>query len=260
MNEWGIPSWQEPVAYGDVKRWTFNRWRWEFYRRRDDLRACFDAHADETYRFNLQKVGFDWAPCAHLRPDEAGFTADIGREDRARFGYSELPNPRIGDQWENRLYFDNDSRLTVVDGSFVGKDGTARTIGKRLAEAGVVLTEPQQRRLRHLLACHWIELGPDGLGLGFSLDRPLEPQLANARGVLRAHYEIRGKPMQRKRHPAKWLGYLRTLDAREAGASWREIAVELLPMREDEAGEQVHARETRARDMWNAADALRFNF
>lgn len=266
MNEWGIPDWRDPAAYGDVKRWTFNRWRWEFYRRRDDLRACFDARADETYRINLQKVGFDWAPVAHLRPDEPGFCAIVDVETRARFGYSGLPNPRIGEQWEDRLNtFENDGTLKTVDGGFSGRDGAADTIGERLKDAGVTLTEAQKRRLRYVLACHLIELGQDEFALGFNLNRPLKPQLANARVVLQWHYEMQGKPMQRRRHPVKWLGYLRALDAREADASWAEIAdlfhaQGLLGRRKDPAGGYCAPPPQAARDMWEAANALRFNF
>lgn len=37
--EWGLPDWRDAASYGEVKEWTFMRWRWEFYRRRDDLRV-----------------------------------------------------------------------------------------------------------------------------------------------------------------------------------------------------------------------------
>ena len=49
MNEWGIPDWRDAQAYGDTSKWTIYRWRWEFYRRRSDLRECFDAHPTLDY-------------------------------------------------------------------------------------------------------------------------------------------------------------------------------------------------------------------
>ena len=66
LNEWGIPNWRDAAAYGDVTDWTLDRWRWEFFRRRPDLRAFFDQWADDTHRRNLRGN-------AGLRPRDAGF-------------------------------------------------------------------------------------------------------------------------------------------------------------------------------------------
>ncbi len=96
-NEWGIPDWREPATYGDVKRWSTNRWRWEFYRRRDDLRDFFDRWAESTAERNLGcNIG--------KKPNEPGFLAFGSDEDASesvrRFGYAGVPNPRIGEQKE----------------------------------------------------------------------------------------------------------------------------------------------------------------
>lgn len=246
MNEWGIPNWRDTLAYGETNRWSFNRWRWEFFRRRADLREYFDARAEETYRLNQQKLGLAWAPNAHLRFDEPGFCVRVDGKAAKCFGYSLLPNPRIGGQLESQLFNinDSDSALTIVDGGI-------QTVGAELASAGVELTKMQALRLSHVLSCHFIKLGPNGVALGFDIEKPLEPQLANARLTLQYDYEKRGFPRQRKRHPAKWFGYLRTLDARADGATWAEIA-EIHP--------NTAQTEQTARDIWQAADALRFNF
>jgi len=45
----GTPDWRDAAAYGDVKRWTLGRWRWEFSRRRHDVRALFDERAEPQY-------------------------------------------------------------------------------------------------------------------------------------------------------------------------------------------------------------------
>ena len=66
-----------------------------------------------------------------------------------------------------------------------------------------------------------------------------------------AQWVLRVTVHGRRRHPTKWLGYLHALDAREAGATWQEISA-LYP--------QTNQTEQTARDTWEAARALCFNF
>lgn len=91
--------------------------------------------------------------------------------------------------------------------------------------------------------------------LGFDLSQPIEPQLAIARHVLQvSQMQMRGQlvPREKKRrHPAKWFGYLRTLDARAAGATWSQIAL-IHP--------STAQTEQTARDIWEQAVELCFNF
>lgn len=108
MNEWGIPDWSNPQAYGDTSGWSVMRWRWEFYRRRDDLRAYFDANAERTFQRHCEAYGAlpdgsnatfpDGTKGRVLRPDEPGFVADCDEEAAQLFGYGGIPNPRISDQ------------------------------------------------------------------------------------------------------------------------------------------------------------------
>jgi hypothetical protein len=79
---------------------------------------------------------------------------------------------------------------------------------------------------------------------------PLDEQLSAAR--LKLHEwqkEFLGGVVKKKRHVSKWLSYLRTLDAKASGASWSEIA----SIHRDTA-----ATPQTARDIWKAADRLRF--
>jgi hypothetical protein len=253
MNDWGIPDWRDAAAYGDVTRWTFNRWRWEFYRRRDDLRAYFDARAEETYQHWQRYAGKPGFPAAHLRPDEPGFCAMVDDEALKRFSYPALPNPRIGDQPEMTIWpNEHDGAGSYIEGDSAGKSGFRGTFGELLDLCDVTLTDEQRVMLRHALGSRPTPLEAGEMAVIFDLHRALEPQLAHAREMLRWHQsDIHGKPLQKRRHPAKRLGYLRTLDAREAGASWAEIA-ELHP--------NTAKTEQTARDIWDAANALRFNF
>lgn len=217
LNEWGVPDWRKPENYGSTEGWSRDRWRWEFIRRRADVRAAFDEGAEDTYRYLVKFAGMEGFPAAHLRPDEPGFT--VAHPLALEVELPRLPNPRIGDQ---------DSVLAFRDASAV-----VHTFNS--------------------------EQPPDGFErFDFDLSKPIEPQIETARHVLKELQVIEhGKLIQKRRHPKKWLTYLRVLDGREAGASWRELTV-LLPHR--------NGSEQSARDVWQQAtalqeaEALRFNF
>jgi hypothetical protein len=264
MNAWGIPDWQDAAAYGDVTGWTFNRWRWEFYRRRDDLRECFDAHAEETYHHWQKFAGKPGFPAAHLRPHEPGFAAIVGEENVARFGYANLPNPRIGHQtWEllSPRITDDALKGVPLGGGANGKNGVAHL----LEIAGLEPTPEQADFLRaHLSPVPPLE--DNEFTVAFDLNRPLEPQIKTAQRTLKFHQEERhGRKLQKRRHPARWLAYLRVLDARASNASWSEIAnlfyrQGVLDRRKNPLGGYMGPPPQAARDMWDAADALRTNF
>lgn len=234
-SEWGIPQWRDALSYGDVKQWTFNRWRWEFYRRRDDLRAFFDRWADESFDRNL--------PCnVGKRPTEPGFLAfGSGHEegDAVRhFDYGGVPNPRIGEQpatfimpfeqFIHRFQFYNPKKRQPHG------FGILDALGEK---------QPKIYELR---------LQDHEYSVKFDLDKPLRSQVDEALELMKAaQIALHGRPLQRKHHTKKWLGYLQTLDARAANATWAEISA-------------LHPRtaqtEQTARDVWHAADGLRFNF
>lgn len=250
VNEWGIPDWRDAAAYGDVKYWGFHRWRWEFYRRRDDLREYFDARADAAFQSCLAEFSSDPAsfPDGRVRrPDEPGFCITVDLWAQPKLGYCALGNPRIGAQPVDIVWpYDGDGKVSFTNGDMPD------TFGGALETAKLELEPLQEFILAHWKDRHGIELAPHECAVNFDLTRPLEAQLATARKLLRAEQaRLCGKPMQRRRHREKWLGYLRTLDARADGASWAEIA-ELHPFTTQTA--------QNARDIWEAADALRFNF
>jgi hypothetical protein len=212
MSDWGIPDWLDPVSYGAPNRWPRNRWRWEFVRRRDDVRAAFDEQAESCHRHWSQFAGKEGFPVAHLRPDEPGFTAM--HPLALTLGLPRLPNPRISDQpWSVIAFQDWEDSVMM----------------------------------------HVSEYPPDGFKrIDFDLSKPIEPQLAFAKVVLKEEQALEhGKAIQKRRHPKKWLTYLRILDGRAAGASWADLTA-ILPTR--------NGTEQAARDAWQQADALRFNF
>lgn len=208
MSDWGIPDWRDPAAYGLVHEWSLYRWRWEFYRRRPDLRDWYDkvaAQLSQENAFMLEGIPPNSMPT------------------KSPFGYRYwLPNPRIADHDEEAIFAD-DSGLSSY----------------RPWESGPAHVEVWAPSANNAIFC-------------FDLDKPIEAQIAKARRSIELMQKhLHGHLVQRRKHPAKWLGYLRTLDARAAGAAWSEIA-------------KLHVNtaqtEQTARDVWEQAQALCFNF
>lgn len=265
-NEWGIPDWRDAAAYGDVKTWTHNRWRWEFYRRRDDLREYFDARADEVFQSNLADFSRDPSsfrfPEGRVRsPDEPGFCITVDLKTQPTWGYRVLGNPRIGPQPMTVIApIDGDGRISLTYGN------KPYTFGEALQTAKVQLEPLQEFILQHWKDRQGIKLAPHECAVTFDLTKPMEAQLETARDWLRAKQTaLLGKPLQRRRHRGKWLAYLRTLDARAAGLSWAEITDAfyeqgLIDRRKNASGGYRAPDPQAARDMWLTADALRFNF
>lgn len=233
--EWGLPNWLDPSSYGMVQYWTLDHWRWEFYRRREDLREFFDRWANINLEEGLKENN-------GLKPCERGFLA-FGREEEAdkeikEFGYAGVPNPRIGEQptlsiipharWQNYKRF-YDPAMRKPD-------------SRGVLEALDMQTAKEYRV--------WLEANE--MAIQFNLDEPLKPQLDKAlRTLQEKQKEIHGKIVKVSSHKDKWLGYLRTLDARAEGAFWIDIAT-------------IHPTTAQTaqtgRDKWNQANALRFKF
>src|SRR6185437_449222 len=58
----------------------------------------------------------------------------------------------------------------------------------------------------------------------FDLRKPLAPQLARAKDYLsRLQQELVGGVIDARHHKGKWALYLRTIDARDAAATWEQI-------------------------------------
>lgn len=211
MNEWGIPDWQEPQAYGDTSGWSVMRWRWEFYRRRDDLRAYFDANAECSFRqacanymafpdgsnatFPDGKIG------RVLRPDEPGFKVQCDMATAQRLGYAGIPNPRISDQPDSAI--------------FAHFDHPACTSYAYLGKGEPWPAEPELE----------VPVSEGQAAFVFDLSKPLPTQVALANQWLELmQKQYQGEVKPRRKQERKWLGYLRALDARSEGASLADIA------------------------------------
>lgn len=238
MNEWGIPDWRDPQAYGDTSNWTLMRWRWEFYRRRDDLRAYFDANAERTFQENCKARGAlpdgsdatfpDGTKGRILRPDEPGFTANCDWATVQHFGYGGIPNPRISDQPDRVI--------------FAVLDYPGCTTSHHLGKGKPWPAEPELE----------VPVCEGQAAVIFDLSKPLGPQMDGAKKWLeRAQSETQGEVKPKRKHKTKWLGYLRALDARSADATYAEIA-SIFP--------HTAQTEQTGRDKVAQAEALRNNF
>ena len=252
LNEWGIPNWEDIKSYGDVAKWSDERWCWEFFRRRNDLRKFFDRWAGVTHQHGNVKVN------EGLNPDMPGFLAFKGESAEKNgldlFGYIGVPNPRIGDQ----------PSWAIIRGERVLKRGNyydpikLRTRNKMTRS---ILRQVGRNE-------YHIHLHDNEYAIRFDLDKPLPPQMKNATAALKRAQAMRGKkPKQKRQQRAKYMEYLRTLDARATmpKASWRVFTealfdAALLDRHTDPAGKYRAPLPTAGRDKWEAADALRFNF
>jgi len=244
-NEWGLPDWTDAKDYTDWKRWDFMRWRWEFYRRRDDLRAAFDANAERTYREYCEAYPPwpDGSMGRVLRPDEPGFVAVLYYDAAIKFGYAGLPNPRISEQPARVIFssLDYPGNTRMMKGKGPRYPGTAE---------------------------HQCDVSDGEFAVVFDLDKPIGPQLAQLNGTLKGWQILRhGKALQKRHHDAKRLEYLRILDAREAmpDASWRVftealLSAGLVDRHKNPAGGYCDPPPQAGRDKWETAKALRFNF
>jgi hypothetical protein len=227
MTDWGIPNWLDQHAYGDTKRWSEYRWRWEFIRRREDCRQDFLTHKDGTVRFyeelyaKMQHPGF---PGRILRPDEPGFVARVpGCYER--YGLANLPNPAIGDQPFYIIMFRKRGPSLLMH----TEEGINECF--KTTEAVVI----------------------------FDLTAPIGDQVEGAREMLKCQQQLKLGYIVHpgKKHPTKWLTYLRTLDARENRASLTQIATGVLGWTKE------HTRTDPAqwaRDTVKQAEALCFNW
>jgi hypothetical protein len=232
-NNWGIPNWRDESSYGDTGRWSEWEWRWEFTRRREDCRADWLAHkdyqvewiSDAVLRSLIRALG-GVAELKRgdrrLRPDEPGFTVSFPCCCE-KYGLSYLPNPAIGKQpfYIYFLMFRPYGPKMVV----FPEDGVTEVFG----ETGSVIQ--------------------------FDLDAPLDDQLERARQLLEGKQRDKLGHLVKpgKKHPSKWLRYLRVLDAKESGATFSEI---------EQSGILKGLREEpqAARDVFRQARALCFKW
>jgi len=242
-----VPLWSVPETYGNTARWSFYRWRWEFYRRRIDLQAVFEDVSASEQANGMGSYG-------RTPRGQPGHYVMVGTYAQQEFGYCFLPDPTVGNHPEELLWV-RPAEAPLMDDELRWGDTSA---WDDILPAGftpptdIEKAEGLEELLSSMQIVPWHK---SRFLLGFNLDQPIEPQLMHARIILQNTQRMKLgrmlKPQTKRRHPKKWFGYLRTLDARSAGATWAEIA-------------QIHPQTARteqtARDIWKQACELCFNF
>ena len=237
-NLWGLPDWSDERAYPS-KKWSESRWRWEFTRRRDDYRRDFNIHLEATVAL-MSELAKASPGRRFLAPNEPGFVVQCPIDCTERYGLGALPDPRISDHPFHVLMFQS------LKGFVPGAGPTAEAWVPSLSWAEKV---------------NWTPI-PDGFAaVVLDLSEPLERQWRSIRDLLQEYQKEKfGRIPNTRRHPQKWLTYLRVLDAREFGASWAQIADSGVLGRNLRSTIDRDQRSQTARQVWLQAQDLMFNW
>ena len=203
MNEWGIPDWRDPAAYGDVFAWSDMRWRWEFRRRLEEFRAECDALLTLEREIDAAHDAFQKTRSAEHREEFSRLVDEID-EKRHRhmlsWGYpGDMPalDPRVSNY--------SDDVLKVMPNA--KNPGVRSMVGSASSEAGKSKVCPNKGQIT----------------ITFNLDQPLSMNLELAERILRREQENQiGKVIHKVHDPrpeAKarlWFQYLRVMDGEAA--------------------------------------------
>ncbi len=226
MTDWGIPDWRDSSAYPNAEDLSIDEWRWEFLHRRDDYRKDY------------------------IRPE-----SDFVDESRARYfeqKYSlvNVANPsRSVCDMKSPSQDDDEIFLPMFDVQFWDTRKGIR-YSFPWPEEKLPGKDPQ----------------PQDMDFRIDLLQPLSPQFDRAkkiavycqqkqRGLSRDQIKKRPKDQIIKRpNINNWPRYLRALDAREQGATYREIGELLLGHKDYDVAAK------RAKEIHKAAKALQKQF
>jgi hypothetical protein len=220
-DKWGLPDWLDPPAYGDTKKWSDDRWRWEFTRRRQDYRHDFDLEQERnvTIAEDIRKADPELI-VGTLGPTETAVSGALAK----KYGlvFPRLPNPSLAHHPDSAIAFD-DYSLRIY---YFGPDISDR-VPVPTGSMAVVLD----------LSKTWGKSQRDRIEASFKeAQRQWSIQTQASLSAKRAHKKT-------------WFTYLRILDGRECGASWGDIAAAGLAVDEPKA----HAA-------WKAAHHLMLNW
>lgn len=225
MADRGVPDWTVSSAYPDVAKTTMREWWWEFTRRRPDYRSLWES-AEE-----LEGKAHRYAP------DVDAF--------RLHFQLSVIHDPAASlTDWELMQYH------YPANYARSPRELLAEQWDKPGADYSAAIAEHRGRmadELGHQL-------------YNFDLSQPLGPQLERVERDLKAvQKELFGKITRRPRRD-NWREFLRAIDARDGGATYREIRDVFWPRRASRRDGKEEKTEQSARDTYIAACKLRDNF
>lgn len=207
---WGCPDGLNEADYSGNSDWSPLQWRWEFVRRLSEYRMTYQLALLDHHKAKHGFVKMDemW------RKEYRTFVVYMPA-GRLKYSLPGYPNP---------LYSDAvGTLLERQHGSVEARE----------------VTHWDLTRIKRGDAEPFDVLGFGHAFISFDLWRPIAPQLEGLESYLegRRHY-LAPRRMQRV-HPEKWIFYLRTLDAREAGHSWSVCAANIPPKTTNQSVENV---------------------
>lgn len=225
--DWGVPDWREADPYPSTEETTAREWWWEFTRRRPDYRDLWEQAKPRE-------------GCSHrFAPDVDAF--------RIRFELSVIHDP-------SRRYTDSDLmhyRYARAGALYSPRDVFLNSVG-HMPDAPDTANADRLSKLQEA----------EGLfHYSFDLSKPLGPQLEHAEAFLRdVQADLSGSVLTRRARTANWPLFLRALDAKDAGATYREMRDVFWPSRAERSDGKEGKTEQSARDTYKAACELRDNF
>jgi hypothetical protein len=233
-NEWGTPDWLDAVAYSNISDWDFDRWRWEFLRRRDDYRhdykAACRARIESGFRDPKMDEKFFISEGAELYGLLVYYDPSVSTWNEFGPNWSD-PKTMLAEPLDASERWWQIKTLTFDLG---------KPIAPQLKAAKVLLLEEQG--LANLTP---EEQWTFAYGAEYTPGRDI-PEVDFVKA-------LQYSPRAMKISPQKWALYLRVLDAREAGASLSQI-VEILPQSISRSDPKA------AHNVYEQARALQFRF
>ena len=191
--DWGVPDWSDEGAYEALQDLDNSHWRWEFLRRRQDVREDWLENAETTYEVNLKRTCDPEDPIYQatvFELDSPRFRADVPN-CLLKYNLAGLPNPAISKPY--CLMF----RETIDFTSFSNRKDVSKTDIETSIDPTIkqtVLEDAENHRHQfERLAFESPEFfhirAPIRKGVEwiFDLTKPLAPQLREAKKELNPH-------------------------------------------------------------------------
>lgn len=194
----GVPRWKEREHYPDAENQTDLQWRWEFLRRRPDYREAWTKNYDQC-QARYDRLYGEGLIDDRERYRSTGTTMRAICEpffvDRIDAPWLEKPHPHL---W--RLPY----------GWALGE------ITENISVDSLVEQSQLREKNGQML-------------IAFDLNRPFDEQLLKVRAFFEAvQSETHGSALVKNRHhKRKWANYLRAIDARDQGATYENLFIEL---------------------------------
>lgn len=197
-NSRGVPLWKNSGKYSDSESRTDSQWRWEFLRRRPDYREAW------VNNFEKEQAYFD-------ELDAQGLLDNRERYRSIGSSFTVICEPfhvsRIDAPW---LEKPQNNFWNPTYGWSLG------TLSENVPIDSLVATSKLREERGQVL-------------FAFDINRPFEEQIQKVRAHFESHQrELHGQPLTKSRHhKRRWATYLQTIDARDQGATFEDLYIEI---------------------------------